>query len=106
MTKAEQAWRAAIIEIGCIVCYLAGYPGTPAVQHHLLNGGRRIGHMASIPLCEPGHHQYPPAGSGKIARHPTKAQFVKVNGTEEYLLEKTRQLVSQNTNLKTEAMSA
>jgi hypothetical protein len=92
VTKAEHAWMDAITQLGCIVCCLRGFR-TPAVPHHLLSGGRRIGHLATIPLCDPGHHQYPQPGSGKIARHPTKARFEAAYGTEEELLERTRELV-------------
>lgn len=84
----------AIAELGCIVCWIAGHPRTPGAVHHLLTkGGRRIGHKSTICLCDPGHHQNPPKGSGKIARHPTKARFEAAYGTEEYLLEQTKQLV-------------
>ncbi len=94
-TKEEQRWMRCIKEIGCIVCYLLGHPETPGVVHHLLKNGLRIGHKATICLCEPGHHQYPPKGSGKIARHPTRARFVSAYGAEETLLERTKDLVLQ-----------
>lgn len=93
MTKAEKWWLDAITRLGCIVCLLLGLGPTPAVPHHLLRGGRRIGHLDTIPLCDPGHHQNPPTGSGKIARHPTKAQFEKAYGSEEYLLRKTKERI-------------
>jgi hypothetical protein len=91
MTKAEKAWLDAITELGCIVCRIRYALYTPAVPHHLLSGGRRIGHLATIPLCDPGHHQNPPPGW--IARHPTKARFEKAYGTEAFLLRKTKELV-------------
>lgn len=93
-TRAETAWLAAICRLGCIVCVLEGKGRSPAVPHHLLRGGRRIGHLQTIPLCDPGHHQYPQPGSGKIARHPTKARFEAAYGTEAELLERTRELVA------------
>lgn len=83
----------AITRLGCIVCLTLERVRTPAVPHHLLRGGRRIGHLATIPLCDPGHHQYPQPGSGKIARHPTKARFEAAYGTEAELLKRTRELV-------------
>ena len=86
----------AITRFGCIACYLMGYPGTPCVPHHLLtDGGRRRGHLFTIGLCDPGHHQYPQKGSGKIARHPTKARFEAEYGTEDELLALTRRILSQ-----------
>jgi|SRR3990167_3133598 len=93
MTKDETAWLSAITQLGCCVCRINGISGTPAVPHHLLSGGRRIGHLDTIPLCDPGHHQNPQPGSGKIARHPTKRQFERAYGTEAELLERTRELV-------------
>lgn len=93
-TSAEQEWMDAITAIGCICCLLFfAAPGTPGAVHHLLRGGRRIGHLFSICLCDPGHHQKAPAGSGKISRHPYKARFERAYGTEASLLEKSRELV-------------
>lgn len=42
--------------IGCIACTIDGRPKVPPDIHHLLSGGRRIGHQATIPLC-PHHHR-------------------------------------------------
>lgn len=92
-TVAERVWMDRITQIGCIVCWLQGYPKTPGAVHHLLRGGRRIGHLDTICLCDPGHHQNAPAGSGKISRHPNKARFEEAYGPEERLLEKSRELV-------------
>lgn len=101
MTVAEQAWCDAITRIGCIVCYLLGYPRTPGAVHHLKEGGRRVlregaqvDHTQTICLCDPGHHQNPPADSGKIARHPTKARFEAAYGTEAELHALTVRLVA------------
>lgn len=92
-TKAEKQWMDAITQMGCVVCYMRGFPGMPAVPHHMLDdGGRRIGHFWTIPLCA-GHHQYPEKGSGKISRHPNKARFEAAYGTEEELLAETRAIV-------------
>ena len=56
-TVPERAWMSKIAEYGCIACRLDGNGYRPAAVHHLLYGGRRIGHMHTIPLCDPGHHQ-------------------------------------------------
>ncbi len=95
MTKDEAAYQADVREIGCVVCYDAGYPGTPCAIHHMLSGGSRIGEMKVLGLCDPGHHQNPPKGSGKIARHPTRVAFVLEYGSEESLLERQNQLVAE-----------
>lgn len=93
-TKAEKLWMDDITAIGCVVCYLMGYRSTPGAVHHLLRGGRRIGHLSTICLCDPGHHQNPSAGSGKIPRHPGKLRFEREYGTEESLLKRTKELVA------------
>ncbi len=96
MTRSEQAWCDAITQIGCIVCLLFfAAPGTPGAVHHLLTGGRRIGHLWTICLCDPGHHQNAPARSVKVSRHPSKTRFEQAYGSEESLLAKTRELVAQ-----------
>ena len=95
MTKSEKEHQRRVRELGCICCYLLGFPGTPCAIHHLLSGGRRIGEKHVIGLCDPGHHQYPPKGSGKIARHPTRVAFALEYGSEEYLLAETQRLVAE-----------
>lgn len=51
-TRAEKKRMAAIVDLGCIACILR-YRHVPQVAevHHLLDGGRRRGHEATIPLC-------------------------------------------------------
>lgn len=94
MTIAEDNWKESIRMMGCVVCWLQGHPRTPAAVHHLIEGGRKISELHTIPLCEPGHHQ---KGDGviKISRHPTHARFTQAYGTDEYLLEATQQLVKK-----------
>lgn len=98
-TKAERAWMDAITQIGCIVCYILGHPGTPGCPHHMLDaGGRRIGHLSTICLCDPGHHQN--GGALKISRHPNKARFEAAYGSEESLLGRTCHLVEQRFGIR------
>ena len=98
MTKLEEQWVDAIVQIRCIVCYMRGFPGTPAEVHHILDGGRRIGHLDTLPLCSPGHHRNGD-GRHKISRHPNKARFEEAYGTEESLLAKSRLIVVQRFEL-------
>lgn len=95
MTIAEDEWMESIAMLGCIVCWLQGHPKTPAAVHHLIDGGRKISELHTIPLCEPGHHQKTPDPKIKISRHPTHARFTQAYGTDEYLLEVTQQLVAK-----------
>ena len=90
MTAAEQKWLDTITDLGCIVCRTLGCGYVPAEPHHLLRGGRRIGHESTIPLCPP-HHR---TGQGEaIARHPNKARFEAAYGSETDLLTLTRNTV-------------
>jgi hypothetical protein len=93
-TKAEKEWMDKIVRLGCIVCRTQNRGYVPALPHHLLNeSGHRIGHMHTIPLCDPGHHQGAPKSSGEVSRHPNKARFEAKYGTEEFLLEVTQEAV-------------
>lgn len=92
-TKEEAAWMEAITALGCIACLLDGHPGTPGAVHHLLSGGRRIGHLHTICLCDPGHHQNGQQFD-KVSRHPWKARFEKQYGSEEALLLLTKKILS------------
>ena len=91
-TVDEKRWMDAITRIGCIACLIDGHPGTPGAVHHILHAGRRIGHLHTICLCDPGHHQGGQP-SNKISRHPWKARFEARYGTEDELLEKSKLLV-------------
>lgn len=75
----------AIVELGCIACWLDGQPPRPTAVHHLLSGGRRIGHKHTIGLCDPGHHQNGQP-LGLVSRHPWKTRFEERYGKEEALL--------------------
>lgn len=89
-TKAETEWMDKIVAYGCIACRLDGFGQRPAAVHHMLRGGRRIGHLFTLPLC-PDHHV--DSGNGFIARHPFKARFEKRYGAEAFLLDLMQQAV-------------
>lgn len=96
-TKAEKAWMDKIVRLGCIVCSIQGRGWVPCLPHHMLNeSGHRIGHLFTIPLCDPGHHQGAPKNSGEVSRHPNKARFEAQYGTEEFLLEVTQRAVEEH----------
>lgn len=86
--KAEAEWMDKIVAYGCVACRIDGHFSRPAV-HHILRGGVRLGHLFTIPLCDPGHHQGGGA-IGLVSRHPWKARFEARYGTELELLEKMR----------------
>jgi hypothetical protein len=88
-TKEEAAWMDRIVAFGCIACYRDVNPGQPAEVHHILSGGRRMGHLFTLPLC-PGHHRDGAGVPGLVARHPHKARFELRYGPELFLLELVR----------------
>ncbi len=84
-TKVEAEWMNRIVEHGCVVCRIdIGVP-VPAEVHHILRGGRRMGHLYTLPLC-PGHHRDGAGLPGLIARHPFKRRFEEEHGMELDLL--------------------
>lgn len=93
-TAAESRWMGAVAELGCIVCLKFHQVKTPCAVHHIVEGSRRVGHMFTIGLCDPGHHQNTPT-SQKISRHPNKKRFEKSYGSEYELLEYTQEIINQ-----------
>lgn len=62
-TKDEKRRMSRILEIGCICCLHDGHKSIyPVEVHHLLDGGVRIGHHATIANCCWHHRGVPPAG--------------------------------------------
>lgn len=87
-----------IVEHGCIACVLDGMMPRPTTVHHIIRGGQRMGHLWSLPLCDPGHHQSGDA-FGLVCRHPWKARFEARYGTELQLLAMLRLKLGWPTDL-------
>jgi len=54
MNKAESAHVDLVKRAGCVCCIAQGFPHNPDTvveAHHLLSGGLRIGHGATVGLC-------------------------------------------------------
>lgn len=91
MTKVEKQHLSRVAGLGCVACWLMGFPGTPAEIHHPRSGqgvGVRASHSDAIPLC-PAHHrgtQHPAVPSIHLA----KRAFINQFGTEQELLELVR----------------
>lgn len=57
---AAQRERFAQIKTGrCVACWVKGITTIGCDAHHLLSGGRRIGHEASVALCAWHHRGHP-----------------------------------------------
>jgi len=97
MTKDEKRYLSKVADIGCIICYNAGYSQTPAEIHHIrgigLGLGVRNSHFNAIPLC-PDHHR------GNIGYHGMgrKAFERKYNITEQQLLEQVKEMLNEKTD--------
>ena len=92
--KHERAWMDAITRLGCIACRVDGRGHSPAVVHHIIKHGRRVGHLFTIPLC-PNHHNSGRRDEDCISRHPWHRAFEKRYGSELLLLDITWQLVDR-----------
>ncbi len=59
MTKDEKKYLSRVADLGCYVCSLLGYEGTPAEIHHRRSGvgkAQRASNYEVLPLC-PEHHR-------------------------------------------------
>lgn len=103
-TKAERARFQRLQEMGCICCRIfAGRYRAPDI-HHLVEGGRRLGHSYTIPLCEWHHRGLPPDpwGSPPLAERflgpslaISKRRFKAVFGTEREMLATTNKRLEE-----------
>lgn len=87
---------------GCLACLIEGRPGNPADVHHLLSGGRRIGHDATIALCcwhHRGSHSMLSDRHAAEIMGPSLAKesrkFQRRYGTDAELLEMQNRLLSE-----------
>ena len=80
--KIEREWMALVADFGCVACKQDGHD-SPASVHHITSGFRRVGHLATIGLCEP-HHK----GDGRVVPsvHFQKRTFSARYGSELELL--------------------
>lgn len=63
MTKAESAHIDRVKRLSCGVCG----DGNISDAHHLLEGGRRVSHFATIPLCKSCHQDNHNGIHGRMA---------------------------------------
>lgn len=80
-TVEEDRWIDAALDYGCVACIADGNESRVAEYHHIVVGGRRLGHLFGFGLCRPGHHQDGIA-LGIVSRHPFKARFEARYGRE------------------------
>lgn len=94
----ESAWMGKVAQFGCIACRIRLGVHEPTTVHHITDGGRRLGHLFTIPLC-PWHHQgYCRSGMTSKSMEAqfgpslakSKRDFERIFGTELDLLEQVR----------------
>jgi hypothetical protein len=90
-TKAERKLHQRMREMGCACClFVYHWPDSPADIHHLIEGGRRLGHDRVIPLC-PIHHRQGTAEHPSVHSvngcHGGHAEFKRVHGVDDRELE-------------------
>lgn len=94
MNKAAEQWFRDLREVGCICCRLYHNTYSPPDIHHLIDGGRRMGDLYTIPLC-PNHHRSGRNDAEVVSRDQNRSRFEKRYGKELWLLDRTRELVMQ-----------
>jgi len=108
-TKAEQARFDRMKDMGqCVACYQRGIHGRGYIEiHHLLSGNRRIGHLASVSLCQWHHRAVVTDGASRSdmdywfgpslanGSKPFRAEF----GTDKELLELQIALLGQEDSI-------
>ncbi len=96
MKKSDREYLSKVASIGCIICYRAGYPETPAEIHHIRDVGLGLGvrndHANTLPLC-PNHHR----GNDGVHGMGRKA-WEKRFGTQWELLEQVRKILNDEEN--------
>lgn len=90
----------AITQLGCICCRTEGHY-SPAEVHHMLSGGRRMGHLYTLPLCYL-HHRSGRNDAWIVSRDHSQRRFEARYGKEMDLLTKVQELVAVRTALTTE----
>lgn len=93
-SAAEKRFHTALARLGCIACRLDGRLN-PIVSIHHIDGRTRPGaHLRVLPLCA-GHHQDGTGIPGLIAVHPWKRRFEDRYGSQDELLQRCHDLLTE-----------
>ena len=90
MTKAETRFQKDVRDLGCIVCRIILCVYSPCEIHHILKDNERISELDVLGLCQ-NHHRAGVNNKRFVSRHPWKRSFEERYGTEEFLLEVTKE---------------
>lgn len=90
MTKEQKLHYRQMASLGCSLCRELGYGETPAEIHHIRRTGKRST-APVIPLC-PAHHRFSNTSIHGLGRRSFERRY---GLTEEYLLEKSLELIKE-----------
>ena len=92
--KKEKRRMQLLPQVGCICCRAYGIETDQIQVHHIVQGGRRLGHEYTLPLCYWHHEGVPPEGLTRKEAESrvgpslkSKKRFNEVFGSELELLE-------------------
>ena len=91
-TVEEKRWLDSICLLGCIDCQREMGIYSPAEPHHIDGKTKPGAHLNTIPLC-PAHHRFGLNDAMGVSRHPHKAEFECMYGTEQEFLEATQRMI-------------
>ena len=101
-TKTQQRRFDLLPQVGCICCKAYGIHNEWVQIHHIVEGGKRLGHDYTLSLCYWHHEGIPPEGltpqqaEDKVGPSlKSKKRFNGVFGSERQLLEYTNQFLQQ-----------
>jgi len=86
----------AVADLGCILCYYLGHPGTPCEIHHIRRLGGKRDNAPVIGLC-PEHHR----GNTGVHGLGNKGFVKRYEVTQEYLRDLTEHLLKRTDESQT-----
>jgi len=90
----DKKWMDDITQLGCCVCLREFAVHSPAEVHHIDGKTKEGAHLNSIALCYK-HHRGGEDNPSFTSRHPFKKRFEKRYGTQQELLEWTRNKIAE-----------
>jgi hypothetical protein len=92
-TKAQKERIARVLALGCCICGLETH-GSPLEVHHLISGGKRMGHDFTVCLCRYhhrgiGYHRRLMIDRGPSLAHGSKL-FTEAYGSQQNLWMRTQ----------------
>ena len=93
-TAEEKKYMESVVSFGCIVCLVYHEVQTPCEIHHTDGSQKEGAHLKTIGLCFR-HHREGSDCKQYVSIHPHKARFEARYGTEQELLEITKEVIKR-----------